>query len=237
MSIIKAERPLEISKDEFIGVDIRNALYGLMRWYFKSKGAVCLSTGITIRQNLGKRYALEQDHIFPYSLLSKKGYNKNNRQKYALAQEITNRAVLSQTGNINKLASPAEDYLAEVSEKFPKAIRLQSIPSDRELWKIENYEKFLEARRQMLAGELNNFLNGLVDSVDTSIETSLEELIAEGESSDLEFKSSLRWDLKENRADKKIGGIALKAIAALSNGEGGTLLIGVNDEGKILGLD
>lgn len=237
LSIIKAERPLEISKDEFIGVDIRNALYGLMRWYFKSKNAVCLSTGISIRQNMGKKYALEQDHIFPYSLLSKNGYNKNNRQKYALAQEITNRAVLSQTGNINKLASPAEDYLSDVSEKFPNALQLQSIPSDKELWKLENYEKFLEARRRMLAEELNNFLNTLIDSVDTSVETSLEELIAEGESSDLEFKSSLRWNLKENRADKKIEGIVVKAIAALNNGEGGTLLIGVNDEGEILGLD
>jgi len=30
LNIIKSERPLEISSDEFIGVDIRNALYGLM---------------------------------------------------------------------------------------------------------------------------------------------------------------------------------------------------------------
>jgi len=70
-----------------------------MRWYFKSKKAICFNTGVGIRQNMGKKYLLESDHIFPYSLLKERGYDFNNRHKYALAQEITNRAVLTQIGN------------------------------------------------------------------------------------------------------------------------------------------
>jgi len=89
----------------------------------------------------------------------------------------------------------------------------------------------------MLADELNYFLNGLVQSVETSVETPLEELIAEGESNDLEFKSSLRWCFRQNQADKKLEGVVMKSIAAFNNGEGGTLLIGVNDEGEIIGLE
>ena len=48
LNIIALERPLEINKDEFIGVDVRNALWGIMRFYFKSKDAKCLTTGISI---------------------------------------------------------------------------------------------------------------------------------------------------------------------------------------------
>ena len=44
-SIIDEERPLEIKASEFIGRDIRHPLFSLMKWYFKSKGAVCLGTG------------------------------------------------------------------------------------------------------------------------------------------------------------------------------------------------
>lgn len=237
LSIIKSERPLEISKDEFVGVDIRHPLFGLMRWYFKSKDALCLSTGISIGQTMGKKYSLERDHIFPYSLLSKEGYNKNNRAKYALAQEITNRAILTQDGNLKKSDTPAEEFLCEAIKKFPNSLKLQCIPDDRELWKLENFEKFLEIRRRMLADELNGFLKGLVESVETNIDTPLEEWIAGGESEDLEFKSTLRWCLKEERIDKKLEGVIMKSIAAFNNGEGGILLIGVNDEGGILGLE
>lgn len=61
-------------------------------------------------------------------------------------------------------------------------------------------------------------------------------LISEGESSALEFKSSLRWDLRENSLNKKLEEVIMKSIAAFANGQGGTLLIGVDDEGAILGL-
>ena len=70
LSVIQAERTLEISKDEFVGRDIRHPLFSLMRWYFKSKGARCLGTGLGLRQNMGYLYTLEKDHIFPYSALS-----------------------------------------------------------------------------------------------------------------------------------------------------------------------
>ena len=68
--------------------------------------------------------------------------------KYALAQEFTNRAILTQVANRTKSDTTAADYLAIVQEKFPKALELQCIPQDQNLWKIENYEEFLEERRK-----------------------------------------------------------------------------------------
>ncbi len=235
LNIIKAERPLEISPDEFVGVDVRNALFSLMRWYFKSRNAVCLTTGIGIRQNMGKRYSLEYDHIFPYSVLKTAGYEKN-RLKYALAQEITNRAILTQVANRTKSNKLAEDYLGNVIENFPNALELQVIPSDDHLWKLENYELFLKTRRVMLAERLNTFLQSITDTTEAEVEIPLDELIKDGETNELEFKSSLRWSYQEGCVNKKLEQVILKSVAAFNNGEGGTLLIGVDDDCNILGL-
>ena len=65
-----------------------------------------------------------------------------------------------------------------------------------------------------------------------------EELIKRGESKTLEFKSTLRWNLKDNlRDDKLVTHTALKTIAAFLNTEGGDLLIGVADSGSIVGIE
>lgn len=237
LNVIRLERPLEITPEEFIGIDTRHALYSLMRWYFKSNNAICLTTGVGIRQNMGKKYSLEWDHIFPYSVLKENGYNMNNRHKYALAQEITNRAVLTQVANRRKSNKSAYDYLANVKEKYPTALKLQVIPEDKSLWDLERFEDFLEERRKMLSEKLNNFLNEITVTDEFVGEISIEEMIAEGESFELEFKSSMRWNYKEEKVDKKMEDVVLKTITAFANGEGGTLIIGVNDEGETIGLE
>ena len=64
-----------------------------------------------------------------------------------------------------------------------------------------------------------------------------EELLKLQESKTLEFKSSLRWNLRENRKDNKnVTHAVLKTIAAFLNTEGGDLLIGVDDNRKVLGI-
>lgn len=62
------------------------------------------------------------------------------------------------------------------------------------------------------------------------------QLIEEGESEKVEFKSSARWNYKAGQPTKDIEDSAVKTVAAFLNTEGGTLLIGVDDEGKVLGL-
>jgi type I restriction enzyme R subunit len=65
-----------------------------------------------------------------------------------------------------------------------------------------------------------------------------EELIKRGESKTLEFKSTLRWSLKEDRRDDKfVTHTALKTVAAFLNTDGGDLLIGVADNGSIVGIE
>lgn len=62
-------------------------------------------------------------------------------------------------------------------------------------------------------------------------------LIRSGENEHLEFKSSVRWNFKAGRPGKEIEMAWLKTLVAYMNSDGGVLLIGVNDEGEILGLD
>jgi len=65
-----------------------------------------------------------------------------------------------------------------------------------------------------------------------------EELIKQGESKTLEFKSTLRWNLREDRQDDTaVTHAVLKTIAAFLNTEGGDLLIGVADDGAIVGIE
>ncbi len=62
-------------------------------------------------------------------------------------------------------------------------------------------------------------------------------LIKNGESEKLEFKSTIRWNLITNRSGKEIEFSWLKTIVAFLNTKGGDLLIGVDDNGKIIGVE
>lgn len=64
----------------------------------------------------------------------------------------------------------------------------------------------------------------------------IERLTKSPEGIQLEFKSTLRWNLAADRADKKIENQCLKTVASFLNTDGGALLIGVDDSGKALGL-
>ena len=66
---------------------------------------------------------------------------------------------------------------------------------------------------------------------------SILKLIERGESSRLEFKSTIRWNLKTNKAGKEIEIAWLKTVVAYLNSEGGMILLGVRDDGEVLGLE
>lgn len=59
---------------------------------------------------------------------------------------------------------------------------------------------------------------------------------ARGESATLEFKSSARVNLRTGKRDDVIETVAAKTVAAFLNSRGGTLLLGVDDAGRLIGL-
>jgi hypothetical protein len=64
-----------------------------------------------------------------------------------------------------------------------------------------------------------------------------EELLKQHESKTLEFKSTLRWNLKDKRKDTAVTHAAIKTIAAFLNTEGGDLLIGAGDDRSVVGIE
>jgi len=68
-------------------------------------------------------------------------------------------------------------------------------------------------------------------------EEHIRQLIAQGESTRLEFKSTMRMNLKRGKAGKEIEIAWLKGVIGMMNTDGGVLLLGVDDAGAILGLN
>ncbi len=68
-------------------------------------------------------------------------------------------------------------------------------------------------------------------------EETARELIISGESQRLEFKATARWNVRESRADKAMEQMIVKTVAAFLNSDGGNLLIGVQDDGTISGIE
>jgi DNA-binding response OmpR family regulator len=62
------------------------------------------------------------------------------------------------------------------------------------------------------------------------------ELIKNGESEKVEFKSTIRWNLKADKQDKNIEIAWLKGLVGFLNTNGGHMLIGVNDDGGLIDI-
>ncbi len=64
----------------------------------------------------------------------------------------------------------------------------------------------------------------------------IRELIAAGENQQVEFKSTLRWDLRQFKPNKALEDVVAKTIAGFMNTRGGHLFIGIDDDGQAQGL-
>ena len=95
---------------------------------------------------------------------------------------------------------------------------------------LQQRQNELEARNR----ELEQRKEGSFPRLDEAV---LRDLIANGEGETLEFKSTLRWNLHTGKPGKEIENATLKTVSGFLNSDGGTLLIGVDDDGAALGLD
>lgn len=93
-----------------------------------------------------------------------------------------------------------------------------------------------ETLEQELVSRVQQVLNHVGESGERRREAT-RELIRAGESEDTEFKSTLRWNLMAKRLDTAIELTIIKSIAGFMNSAGGTLLVGVDDAGQIVGLE
>lgn len=94
---------------------------------------------------------------------------------------------------------------------------------------------YLSKGRPGLASELQDRVARILE--EQSCENELLALLRAGESSEVEFKESLRWDTRLKKVNKELEAVTVRTVAALLNTEsGGILLIGVDDGGQVKGL-
>lgn len=79
----------------------------------------------------------------------------------------------------------------------------------------------------------------IAETIEQFIEDSnnIKSLINKGESKNLEFKQTYRWDIRNKKINKDLLYNIAKVCASFCNTEGGTLLIGVTDNGDIYGIE
>src|SRR5690606_35352644 len=117
-------------------------------------------------------------------------------------------------------------YLQEVKKDYPNALKKQFIPEDSKIWSANSYQEFLQKRRKWIAKEINDFLNRLknheadvtVMEADISINTWFD-TIKNGENNFTEFKSTMRYCLREKKPMPYIEDSILKTINAFLNSE------------------
>lgn len=107
-------------------------------------------TGLPLKSSLlGKMSRLEVHHIFPKAQLYKRKFKRPE------VNALANFCFLTKDTNLVITDRLPEEYFPAVEKAHPGALASQWIPSDQALWKVENFRQFLEARKALLATELN----------------------------------------------------------------------------------
>lgn len=165
-----------VAASDFDAWSLGARIYPALYWLTRVGGAKNFCDGTELKGGLlGKGARMEVHHIFPKAVLYDAKYTK------AQVNALGNLCFL--TAACNKwigAASPAEPssyvkgkhdldlrrigregYFPFVREKNPEALESQWIPMEQELWKVENYVAFLDARRHLLADAANLHLTAL----------------------------------------------------------------------------
>lgn len=147
---------LFVGADDFGGATRGARFYPLLYLLTRVDGARDFGSGLELRAELlGKLTSLQVHHIFPKALLRKHGFDRNE------INAIANFCFLTQDTNLKIGMRDPADYLPEVQAKHPGVLESQWIPTDPELWKVERYNDFLAARRELLSTAAQTFLESL----------------------------------------------------------------------------
>lgn len=185
----------------------------------------------------GIRSAMERHHLFPRGFLNSLGISDIKE-----TNQIANFAMIEWGDNAGISAKPPKEYVPILKERFSDK-QLQNmyywhaLPDN---WESLDYNEFLIQRREKIAVVIRDGYNKLSSSPGTEMEDvplSIDELLMYGETTEIELKSTLRVNLHTNQKDPRMELACLKTIAGFLNKGGGTLIIGVTDEGKAIGLE
>lgn len=179
--------------------------------------------------------SIERHHLFPKQYLASIGIS-NIKQTNAIANmafvDWSDNAKISDT-------APLEYWPVMTAQLAPGQLErqkhLHALPIG---WEQLDYDEFLAKRRPLISAVIREGFQQLSEGRNTEVpDFDVEQLIASGESQRLEFKSSTKVAVTTGEADPRLEMVIVKAVCGLLNAEGGSLLIGVADDGGVLGLE
>ncbi|WP_219417035.1 GmrSD restriction endonuclease domain-containing protein [Pseudonocardia nigra] len=141
---------LSVDAQDFEGVGKGSRPYPLLYMTARVTGARDIATSRVLGQDAS---AVQVHEIFPKQALAKAGYPR------AEVNAIANFAFLTPASAMSLSGLDPEQYLGSLDGA---ALRSQWIPEDPALWRVQNYRKFLTARRKLIAAAANEFLGELL---------------------------------------------------------------------------
>jgi hypothetical protein len=183
------------------------------------------------------RSAVERHHVFPKAYLAKLGITDMRE-----TNQIANYALVEWADNCKIGDRSPKDYLPTLRARFSAAdyermAYWHALPDG---WEDLPYAEFLRQRRDLMARVIRDAYQKLAGDLTgvtpPPVTPLVEQFVQQGESTTTEFKATLRVNLHTGQKDPRMELAVLKTIAAFLNGGGGTLVIGVKDDGEPLGI-
>lgn len=190
------------------------------------------------------RSAVERHHLFPKAYLTRMGIDRPVQRN-----QIANYAFVEWPDNAQIADSPPSEYFPSLfasltPQQQERARFWHALPKG---WEQMDYWEFLQRRRVLIADVVRAAFNKLCSGqlpeegeplsfVGHGSESSVEELLGEAETERVEFKSSAYYSYKPDVPERVITESVVKTIAGFLNAGGGTLLVGIADDGEVVGI-
>jgi hypothetical protein len=156
----------KISSKQVTGVSSRNVIVLLMYLILRKRGATDFgSDDLSLDQISSDETQLH--HIFPFDFMMKdpKAKEYRDRNDLTLSQfreqvnDVANLTIISRTKNASIGNAAPWEYLS--NETTGDIRKSHFIPERRDLWKTENFGKFLDERRRLMSKAMNALIQSL----------------------------------------------------------------------------
>ncbi len=214
------------------------------------RGARDFRTGRTIDVHSYFADAIDIHHIFPRAWCAKNGVPDG------VANSIVNKTAIDALTNRRMGGRAPSSYLATIEDREGIASAtldelLRSHDIDPLALRRDDFAQFFDRRFERLLKQIESVMGKPVNrrpdrdespfadpaAAEERLRQRVRRLLEAGESKISEFKSTGRKNLHTGDKDAKVEWAVIKSIAGFMNASGGTLVVGVADDGALVGLD
>lgn len=211
------------------------------------QGSRDFKTGLPIDVHAYMEGAIDIHHIFPRAWCD----TKNIEPKFA--NSIVNKTALDAHTNRRIGSNAPSKYLARIEsgDGIERPVLdgfLRTHDIDPLALRHDDFAQFFNARFESQLRQVERAMGKPVNRQPDRRESPFAEggeatdegirsLIESGESAAVEFKSTTRLNLHTGQQDPAITWAVVKTIAAFMNTNGGTLLVGIDDDGRPVGIE